>query len=133
MVDIDASLGQQLLDIAIRQAVPQVPPHGTTITSGGKRYLANADDGNRSWERITAASLRRPGDTNATDPFRRVCWNCRVFEMPETRYARNGDVSLAYSAFASPPLGWALAPGPCPSDGRHPVQAPDGFLEQPRP
>jgi hypothetical protein len=38
------ALGEQLLHVAAGQAVPQIPAHATTITSGGNRKPANAED-----------------------------------------------------------------------------------------
>jgi hypothetical protein len=40
MVDIDAALGEQFLDIAVGQPVAQVPAHATMNTSAGKRKPA---------------------------------------------------------------------------------------------
>jgi len=38
---LDATLGKELLEIAVRQALPEVPEHRNKITSGGNRNPAN--------------------------------------------------------------------------------------------
>ncbi len=43
MIDVHSTLGEQLLDVSIGQAVPQVPPTATEMTSRGKRKPANAE------------------------------------------------------------------------------------------
>jgi hypothetical protein len=43
VVDVDAALGQQLLDVAIRQVEAQDQRTASTITSGGKPKPAKAD------------------------------------------------------------------------------------------
>jgi hypothetical protein len=43
VVDGDAALGQQLLHVAVGQAVAQVPAIATVINSGGEPEPANAD------------------------------------------------------------------------------------------
>jgi hypothetical protein len=66
MVDLDAALGEQLLDVAIGQAEPnrKYQRTATTITSGGNRKPAKADRG-RGAERgrrglmATVSPLRR--------------------------------------------------------------------------
>jgi hypothetical protein len=45
VVDVDAAFGEQVLDVAIREAIAQIPAHRHTITSAGKRNPANADRG----------------------------------------------------------------------------------------
>jgi hypothetical protein len=44
VIDLDAALGQQLLDVAVRQAVTQMYRRtATSITSRGKRYPGRND------------------------------------------------------------------------------------------
>jgi hypothetical protein len=45
VVDLDAALGQRLLDVAVRQPEPELPADPSTMTSGGKRKPATADLG----------------------------------------------------------------------------------------
>jgi hypothetical protein len=37
MVDFDTAFGQQFFDVAVRQAVAQIPANGHVITSGRNR------------------------------------------------------------------------------------------------
>jgi pimeloyl-ACP methyl ester carboxylesterase len=41
---------------------------------------------------------------------REVWWTCDVLAMPETRYARNGLVSIAYQVFGEGPITLVVAP-----------------------
>jgi hypothetical protein len=43
VVDLDPALAQELLDVPIRQAEPQIPADCQVMTSGGKRYPAKAE------------------------------------------------------------------------------------------
>jgi hypothetical protein len=43
VIHLDATFGEQLLDIAVGQAEPKVPAHRSTITAGGNRKPANAE------------------------------------------------------------------------------------------
>jgi hypothetical protein len=47
VIDLDATLGQQLLDIAVRQSVARYQRTATVITSSGNRNPANADRSTR--------------------------------------------------------------------------------------
>ena len=51
MVDLDTTLEQQFLDVAVGQVVAQVQRTATMITSGGNRNPANADRGGRTGRR----------------------------------------------------------------------------------
>ena len=43
VVDFDAPLGEQLLDVTIRKPVPQIPAHATVMTSAGNRKPVKAE------------------------------------------------------------------------------------------
>jgi hypothetical protein len=61
VIHVDTTLGQQLLDIAIRQAVAQNQRTASAITPRGNRYPAGADD-DTDFELITPpVSLMPPG------------------------------------------------------------------------
>jgi hypothetical protein len=45
MVDLDTAFGQQLFDVAVRQAVAQIPANATLITSGRDRTRQNPSAG----------------------------------------------------------------------------------------
>lgn len=48
MIDLDAPFSQQLVDVAVRQPIPEIPADATMITSGGNRNPAHADRAERS-------------------------------------------------------------------------------------
>jgi hypothetical protein len=56
VVDVDAAFGEELFDIAIRQAVAQVPPNGQQDHPGGNRNPTNDGDSRR--QRSTGGTLR---------------------------------------------------------------------------
>ena len=73
MIDLDPTLGQQLLDIAIRQAEPQIPTHRKHdhLRREPKALERRTRDyGNRTSMRSEhpTLSLSDPGTTNATQP-----------------------------------------------------------------
>jgi dihydropteroate synthase len=72
VVDLDAALGQQLFDVAVRQAKRRYQRTASTITSGGKRKPANADRVARAGRErrilIPTVSLLNAVTTNATAP-----------------------------------------------------------------
>ena len=45
MVDLDTSLRQELLEVSVRQSIPEVPATANKITSGGNWKPANAELG----------------------------------------------------------------------------------------
>jgi hypothetical protein len=64
VIDLDTALNEQLLDVPIRQAVPQIERTATTITSAGNRKPAKAEtegDSRRVRENnFTGTSCRSP-------------------------------------------------------------------------
>ena len=66
MIDVDAALREELLQIAIRQPERQIPADRRTITSGGKRNPANPDicgvDGAGRQRRFAPAPSSTGGD-----------------------------------------------------------------------
>jgi hypothetical protein len=65
VINGDAALGQQLLDVPVGQSVPQVPAAVTEITSGGNRKPPNTED---KPEDATEPVSRPPLSANATVP-----------------------------------------------------------------
>jgi hypothetical protein len=62
VIHLHTTLGQQFLDVAIRQPVPQMPAHRHRDHLGGKRNPANAD-------RVTGAGWRMPASREAHRPI----------------------------------------------------------------
>ncbi len=77
MVDDNPPIGEQLLDIPVGQAVPQIPAHRNAMTSGGNRKPANSERSRtgRDGARPSRQPARRwPRRVNATVP-RRPSWH----------------------------------------------------------
>jgi hypothetical protein len=68
VIDVHASLGEQLLDVTVGQAVPQVRT-ATEITSRGNRNPANADGALEKVTR-TVSSQGRPSTQQTSQDFR---------------------------------------------------------------
>ena len=71
VIDGDAALSQQLLDVTVRQAVPQIPPDRHQDHVWRNRKPVKLDFGTDTWaerRRISAACLTA-SSTDATDPY----------------------------------------------------------------
>jgi hypothetical protein len=66
VIDADTALGKQLFDVAIRQAITQVP------ADGDRDYLSwetEPGERGRRCDHGHPCSLSRPGTANATEPL----------------------------------------------------------------
>jgi hypothetical protein len=74
VVDLDATLGEQFLDVALRQPEAQLPTDSRDDHSGGNRKPAKADGGTGPGEgEFSCRQCHHPGavTANATVPSRR--------------------------------------------------------------
>ena len=100
MIDLDAALGQQFLQVAVRQAVAEVPAHSQQDHLGREPEPSEAR-GNRHGRSRTAGSLHRATLTtearsvNATEPFNMPKAFPIEFRNDVVAVARKGEASIA--------------------------------------
>jgi hypothetical protein len=81
MADLDAPLGEELLDIPVGQTERQVPPHSHEITTGGSRKPAN-DDTDRPQPRDRPRFTRPPCHNDGPPAHRKTPF--RIAQTAET-------------------------------------------------